>query len=55
MAMGVEVEPNLRRNLCALCKNFLSPRPKACLDEGGDGEECERGSLKTVGGSKANK
>jgi hypothetical protein len=23
----------------------LSLRPEACLDEGGEGEECERGSL----------
>jgi hypothetical protein len=38
-------EPRRLRDLWAYFR-LLSMRPEACLDDGGEGEECERGSLK---------
>jgi hypothetical protein len=40
-------EPRRLRDLWPYFR-LLSLRPEACLDEGGEGEECERGSLKSV-------
>ena len=36
-------ELSLRRGRVPLC--FLDGSPRPCLDDGGDGEECDRGSL----------